>query len=104
MQKNENVIFNTDSLGGAQESLPSVCLPSAALCSQGMAYLYQLAAWGRIGHCLKTLGTQEPALLPPVSISVAQGSVSVPGQPCFLSSPVANSWHLFLGSCWQLSI
>lgn len=62
------------------------------------------AACGHIGHCLKTLGTQEQALLLPVSISVAQGSFSVPDQPCFLSSPVANSWHLFLGLCWQLSI
>lgn len=42
MQENENVILSTVLLGVAEESLPSVCPPSAALSSQDMAYLYQL--------------------------------------------------------------
>lgn len=87
------------SLAGSGRGKSALCMPAF-----GSALLTGAAACGHIGHCLKTLGTQEQALLLPVSISVAQGSFSVPGQPCFLSSPVANSWHLFLGLCRQLSI
>lgn len=62
------------SVGRGHRVLLSACLPSLALCSP--AHLYRLVVCGHLRHCLKTLATQEQVLLPPVSISVAQGSFS----------------------------
>lgn len=74
------------------------CMPAfRSTLIPGHAYLQWLAVWGHSGRCPITLATQEQILLQSFSTTVAQGAFSIPGHPCFLSSPVANSWHLFLG-------